>query len=129
MASQAAPGVGVSKAVAPITAFIAIGRDNAIDLDLVRRSAAAAQWAAGSIHNRAWPALVAAGWRIEAVTVRLASNEPVSEASEQPGPARLGSARPNFPTPGTRTAPAPPSPAVARSPELGRIKLLRAGEV
>lgn len=112
------------KPVAAIAAFIAIGTDGVMDLDLVRRSRAAAQWAATSVHGRAWPHLVASGWRVELVTVRLAASLPDDDAGDRPGPARLGAALPPRPL---VAAPRPPPPPP--SPRAGRMKLLRAGEV
>lgn len=80
--------------VKPTEAFCAIGPDGVIDIDLVRRNRASAQAAAGAIHSRAWPAMVAKGWQVIPVVIQASDFELPSpvEIGWPPAPAPAGAA-------------------------------------
>ena len=112
-------------AVAPLLAFIAVGPDDTMDLDMVRRSLPAAQFAAKNITGMPWPAMAGRGWRILPVVVRVQAvgaddGEAKPVAARMPGRVAMG-------PPGAGAAPAPPAPAMPPrpGPPGGKMPLLR----
>jgi len=86
-------------AIAPVEAFCAIGPDQKIDIDMLRRNRASAEFAAKNVTGNHWVKLAAAGWSVVAVTIAPAGAPP-----QAPEPS--GAKRPRPPPP-----PAPPAAA------------------
>lgn len=106
----------MSKPIAPVLAYCAIGPTALIDLDLVRRSPAAAQWAAGNIEGAAWPVLASRGWRV--VPVRV---------SAEPGAGEDDAPPPRKPPPRHVASKVVPPAAVPAPAGESRMRLLRLG--
>ena len=89
----------------PLRAFCAVrpGPNAALDLDLIRRSAASAEYAASQMQGGGWRNLSLAGWRVLPVLIMEADLDAVASAAE---PA-------DKPTKRTRTRPTDETGAIA----------------
>ncbi len=118
--------------VQAIKAFCAVGPGGLLDIDLVRRSQSAAQWAAGAVSGDAWPRLAAAGWTVIEVRIGAANDEAGAPAARKATLPPAGLRAPGRgmveAVPGSEiTSPAPAARPAVSSSVPGRMKLLRAG--
>ncbi len=94
-------------------AFCAVGSDLKVDIDLIRRTAASAQYAATTMTGSHWPAMALAGWAV--VPVRIYGGPALPEElvdlpPPRPSPARVASDSLSRKGRGKRTPPPRGSP-------------------
>jgi len=66
--------------IVPVEAFCAIGPDQKIDIDMIRRNRASAEFAAKNVTGHHWVKLAASGWSVIPVTIGPAGAPPAAAA-------------------------------------------------